>query len=142
MTLQRDRAIRFFYPPAIDEPGIGFQLTATGGLEVVEDDRAIRQAIILLLSTRPGERVMRPSYGCSLHRLLFAANDDTTAGLAIHYVRQALQRWEKRIVVTKLDATRDPEFAERLIIVLDYRIRATQQNQQLQFPLELAGGTI
>ena len=40
---------------------------------------------------------MRPGYGCHLFRLAFAPNDDTTAGLAIHYVRQALERWEPRI---------------------------------------------
>ena len=52
--------------------------------------RAVRQALFLLLSTTPGERLMRPGYGSRLHRLVFAPNDDTTAGLAIHYVRQAI----------------------------------------------------
>ena len=59
-------------------------------LATVEGDDAVRQAILLLLTTRPGERVMRRTYGSLLHRLVFAPNDDTTAGLAIHYVRQAL----------------------------------------------------
>ena len=55
---------------------------------------AVRQSILLLLSTRPGERVMRPDNGCDLYRLAFAPSDDMTAGLAIHYVRQAVERWE------------------------------------------------
>jgi phage baseplate assembly protein W len=142
MTRRHDRAIRFVYPQRGSEGGAGFILSPSGRLETVEDDRAIRQAIILLLSTRPGERVMRPTYGCSLHRLVFAPNDDTTAGLAIHHVRQALQRWEKRIVILKLDATRDPEVPERLSIMLQYRVRSTQQESQLQFPIDLSGGTI
>ena len=70
-------------------------------------EASVRQAILLLLSTRPGERVMRPTYGCDLHRLVFSPNDDTTAGLAIHYVRQALERWEPRIEVIRLDAGRE-----------------------------------
>ena len=52
---------------------------------------------------------MRPTYGCYLRRLLFAPNDDTTAGLAIHYVRSAIERWEPRIDILALDATRHPE---------------------------------
>ena len=66
---------------------------------MVEDDASIRQSLLLLLSTSPGERVMRPDYGCSLRRLVFAPNDDTTAGLAIHYVRQAVERWEPRVEI-------------------------------------------
>ena len=53
---------------------------------MIAGDAAIRQSIILLLTTTPGERVMRPDYGCPLHRLMFQPNDATTAGLAIHYV--------------------------------------------------------
>ena len=53
---------------------------------------AVRQSILMLLSTRPGERVMPPDYGCPIHRLVFSPNDATTAGLAIHYVRHSLLR--------------------------------------------------
>ena len=49
---------------------------------MVQYNDSIRQAILLLFSTRPGERVMRPDYGCDIHRLVFSPNDDTTAGLA------------------------------------------------------------
>ena len=56
--------------------------SARGRLAMVEGNAAVRQAIQMLLSTAPGERVMRPGYGCDLQRLVFAPNDDTTAGLA------------------------------------------------------------
>ena len=84
-------------------PG-GPLLTPAGGVAMIADDAAVRQSIILLLTTIPGERVMRPDYGCPLHRLMFAPNDATTAGLAIHYIRQALERWERRIDVLRLAA--------------------------------------
>ena len=74
-------------------------------------DEAVRQSILLLLSTIPGERVMRPTYGCHLHRLVFWPNDDTTAGLAIHYVRRAVERFEPRVEVIRVDATRDADAA-------------------------------
>ena len=106
---------------------------------MVQDDESVRQAIFLLLTTRPGERIMRPDYGCELFRLAFWPNDDTTAGLAIHYVQQAISLWEPRIDVVHLDAQRDPERPERLDVMLEYRVRATQRVQQLALPLTVGG---
>lgn len=97
---------------------------------------------MLLLSTVPGERLMRPDYGSHLHRLLFAVNDQTTAGLAIHYVRQAIQRWEPRVAIIDIDADPDPEVAERLTIRLAYRVRASLGTQTLVYPLDLGGGGV
>jgi uncharacterized protein len=106
---------------------------------MVEGAEVVRQAIYLLLRTRPGERVMRPEYGCDLHQLLFSSNDDTTAGLAIHYVRRALDLWEPRIDVLRLDANRSPEQPESLLIELDYRVRSTQQSDALTLSINLNG---
>src|SRR6185436_9905702 len=109
-----------------------------GALAMVEGDQSIRQAILLLLSTSPGERLMRPEYGSHLNRLLFAPNDQTTAGLAIHYVRQALERWEPRVEIVQLDAGADPGVPERLNIVLRYRVRASLSVDTLEYPLDLS----
>ncbi len=107
---------------------------------MVDGHDSVRQAILLLLSTIPGERVMRPDYGCQLHRLVFSPNDETTAGLAIHYVRQALDLWEPRIDVLRLDAERNAEDPEQLTISLEYRVRATQQIDTTTFSFNLSGG--
>ncbi|MPZ68911.1 MAG: hypothetical protein GEU71_05220 [Actinobacteria bacterium] len=104
---------------------------------MVAEDESIRQAILLLISTVPGERVMRPSYGCLLHRLIFSPNDDTTAGLAIHYVRQALERWEPRIDILKIDAGRNETDPGRLDVSLAYRVRATLRTDELIIPVRL-----
>lgn len=141
MTVARYRAWRFLHPD-IDAPAgaAGLRLSRTGGVEMVEEHLSIRQAILLLLSTRPGERVMRPDYGCDLHQLAFSPNDDTTAGLAIHYVRRALDRWEPRIEVVRLEAGRDEAEADRLDVVLEYRVRATRRRDRVDFFMSLAGG--
>jgi uncharacterized protein len=118
----------------------GLQLAPTGGVGMVSERASVRQAILLLISTRPGERVMRPDYGCDLHRLVFSPNDNTTAGLAIHYVRQALLRWEPRIEVLSLDATRDEADPGRLVILLSYRLRSTRETDRLTTAVDLAGG--
>jgi phage baseplate assembly protein W len=135
---ERERAFRFV--GAGFDPGTsgGLATTATGGLAMVAGDESIRQAILMLLSTTPGERVMRPGYGSRLHRLVFAPNDDTTAGLAIHYVRQALQRWEPRVEVLEVDAGPDPDDGWRLNIRLQYRVRASLATETLIHNVDLA----
>jgi uncharacterized protein len=136
------RAWRFVHPdldPSAAGRPAGLQL-ADRKPEMVTGTEAVRQSILLLLSTRPGERVMRPEYGCDLHRLAFAPNDAMTAGLAIHYVRQAVERWEPRAEIVNVDAGRDPDAPERLNILLEYRLPATQQMDQLFFSLDLTGG--
>jgi uncharacterized protein len=110
--------------PTADDPG-AIGVTVSGAIELVADDLALRQSILLLLATVPGERVMRPEYGCDLERFVFAPNDDTTAGLAMQTVRSAIERWEPRIDILGLDASRDPDDAAKLVITLTYRGRFT-----------------
>ena len=135
------RAFRFLYP-GLDAPAdrAGLQLNALGSVDMVEAALSIRQAILLLVSTRPGERVRRRDYGCNIHQLLFAPNDDTTAGLAIYYVKRAIDQWEPRIEVIQLDAVRHTEDPAHLYIQLDYRIRATRQVDSLMFSFDLTRG--
>jgi phage baseplate assembly protein W len=151
VNLRRYNAWRFRYPFVtappdqpeeiyeLSGPSIGLGVSPTSGLDMVDEDASVRQSILLLLSTIPGERVMRPDYGCELHRLVFSPNDNTTSGLAIHYVRQALNRWEPRAEITHLDAGPNPEHGERLEILLEYRLRRTQQTSELAFSINLTG---
>jgi phage baseplate assembly protein W len=141
MARPRYRAWHFLHPD-FDEGASGLRLSAKGGIEMIDEHHSVRQAIILLLTTRPGERVMRPEYGCHLGRVLFSPNDDTSAGLAMHYVRQALERWEPRIDILRVDAGRNAEHPARMDVVLEYRVRSTQQSERLLFPLYLAEAEI
>lgn len=150
-TLPSWQGVRFLIPgfDVPDTPGLagssaetrgGLSLTSRGGLETISDRAGVRQALLLLLLTRPGERVLRPTYGCELHKLLFWPNDDTTAGLAIHYVRQAIERWEPRVDRVRVDAQRNPESDSRLDITLEYRVRSTGDEDRLSVQLDLEGG--
>jgi phage baseplate assembly protein W len=143
MSAARDRAWRFEIPQRV-AIGVsqawrsaGLQVAPDGRVMMVTGDDAIRQSILLLVSTIPGERVMRPGYGCHLHRLLFSPNDETTAGLAIHYVRDAIERWEPRVEIVSLDATRDDARPSQLDILLSYVVRATRTTEQLAIPIDL-----
>jgi phage baseplate assembly protein W len=130
------RGIRFAGLGGAGPPGLA--LTPAGALAAVEGAAAVRQSLMLLLATLPGERVMRPDYGCPLHRIVFLPNDATTAGLAIHYVRSAVMRFEPRAEIVRLDA--GPEAPNVLRIDLEYRVRATLDRDRLSLSVDLGGG--
>lgn len=137
MRQRHDAALAFGHVDAEAGRAPGLRLSPTGGLALVEGEAAVRQALLLLLSTVPGERVMRPGYGCDLHRLAFAPNDATTAGLAIHHVREALTRWEPRVEVLSVDAGANPDEPAVLDITVEYRVRATRVEDRLVLAMDL-----
>ena len=137
----RATAFAFLHPGVPGAAAPGLALTSDGAVGVVAGDAEIRQAILLLLSTVPGERIMRPDYGCHLDRLVWLPNDDNAAGLASYYVRQAIERFEPRVEIVALDAGADPERPETLAITLSYRIRATLATGTLRVAVDLDGGS-
>ena len=132
-------AWRFGHPDLGDGLG-GLSVGPSGRIELVRDAEAIRQSLLLLLSTRPGERVMRPDYGCALATLIFSSNDDTTAGLAIHYVRRAVERFEPRVVILAIDAGPAADAPDRLEVILDYRPKLGGPADRLVAAVPLEGG--
>jgi hypothetical protein len=125
--------------------GIGWQFpvgVATGTERVTRVavsayERSIEEAIRIVLGTSPGERLMRPGFGCGLNRLAFALNNTSTAGLAIFHVREALEKWEPRIELLAVDAGPDREAADTMLIRIDYRIVATHTAHNLVYPFYL-----
>ena len=143
MSGREPRTWRFWLPDLdAGQNSPGLQLSAGGKIETIGGEESIRQSILLLLATAPGERVMHPDYGCNLHRLVFAPNDESTAGLAMHYVRQSIERFEPRVEILALDASRSQEQPELLEISLAYQVRATQQSGQITFSLNLMEGEV
>jgi phage baseplate assembly protein W len=101
---------------------------------MVGDDMDIEESIRIVLGTAKGERRMRPTFGSSLHELVFAPNNASTATLASHYVREALGQWEPRIEVTEVGVTTDPLDPACLLIDVRYRIRETNDERNLVYP--------
>lgn len=116
---------------------IGLVIGNRGGLVRSSDSDSVRQSILMLLSTLPGERIGRPSYGCDLKRLVFEPNDEATAGMAIHYVGSAIRRWEPRVDITRLTANADPIGSSRLVIAVEYTIREVGIQDLLSLTLDL-----
>jgi hypothetical protein len=105
-----------------------------GGIALAAYEDSIRQSIWLILGTSPGERVMRPDFGCGLYDLVFSPASAETSSRANGMVREALLRWEPRIDVLNISTTNDPQEPNKLLIMIDYRIRATNSRFNLVYP--------
>ncbi len=109
----------------------------TGSIALSSGDRELEEAIALVLGTAPGERPMRPEYGCAIHDFVFAPADATTAGRIAYEVRASLERWEPRIEVTDVEVTFDPGDAATLYVDVRYVQRGTNNPRNLVFPFYL-----
>src|SRR5262245_33832699 len=107
---------------------------------VAEYEQSVEQGIRIVLSTALGERVMRPSFGCGIHDLVFAPNSAATRGLAEHHVREALELWEPRIDVLDVKAVTSGDEDEQLLIGIHYRVRLTDDRFNLVYPFYLNRG--
>jgi phage baseplate assembly protein W len=118
------------FPPAL-EPG--------GDLSLAAYEEDIRQAIRIILGTAPGERVMRPDFGAGIHGLVFEPMNTTTIALVQHRVEEALVTWEPRIDEIEVEAKAD-QARGRLLVSIDYRVRATNTFYNLVYPFYLTEG--
>ena len=107
-------------------------------LAAYEED--IRQAILLILETNLGERVMRPDFGSGLRSLVFQPLNTSTIALTSHQVEQALVTWEPRIQVQEVNVTADARLKNRLLIRISYQVRTTNTFYNLVYPFYLQEG--
>lgn len=108
-----------------------------GSVAMSAYEELIRESIIIILGTAPGERVMRPTFGCEIHDLLFAPNSINTATLAAHYCVRSLQKWEPRIDEIEADANPSPDAPNKLLINIQYRVRSSNTIRNLVYPFYL-----
>jgi len=120
----------FAFPPA---------LGADGALHLSQYEEDVREAILIILDTEPGERVMRPDFGAGLRGLTFEPITASTLALARHRVEQALVLWEPRIDSVAVAATADRTHG-RITLEIRYRIRSTNTFYNLVYPFYLQEG--
>lgn len=102
-----------------------------------DSEDGIRQSIWMILSTSPGERVMRPDFGCGLQDAVFGVNNAATANAIAGTVREALALWEPRIDVLDVYAISDAADANLLLIEINYQVRSTNSRFNLVYPFYL-----
>jgi uncharacterized protein len=112
----------------------------TGRVASVEYEEDIRQSIRIILETAPGERVMRPNFGCGIHDLVFSALDSTTLQLIRSSVEEALRRCEARIDVLGVTVDEAATAEGQLLVELEYRVRRTNQVGNLVWPFYFREG--
>jgi phage baseplate assembly protein W len=113
---------------------------ATGGIALVSREREIEEAIRLILGTTPGERPMRPEFGCRIHEYIFGLADGATANAIAAEVRRSLRRWEPRIDVQDVVVTFDALDQTLLYIDVRYAIQQTNDSRNLVFPFYVIPG--
>lgn len=112
----------------------------TGLVESVAYETDIRQSIRIILDTAPGERVMRPNFGCGIHELVFTAVDSTVVQRIKSVVEEALRRCEARVDVLGVTVDEDATSEGQLLIEVEYRVRKTNQTGNLVFPFYFREG--
>lgn len=120
--------------------GVGFpvKLGSAGTLQTAQYEESVHQSILIILGTARGERVMRPEFGCGIYDLVFEMRTASTAGRISQAVQEALLTFEPRIDVVDVDVTPQlDDEGEKLLIRVDYRVRATNNVFNLVYPFYL-----
>lgn len=115
-------------------------LEADRALATAAYEEDVRQAVLIILGTGRGERVMRPEFGAGLADFLFAPVTATTHERIRNRVREALVDWEPRIDVLEVTVEALPTQLHRLDVTVRYRVRATNSEHNLVYPFYLDEG--
>lgn len=123
------------FPPAFDSHSKCAKLVSA------EED--VRQSLVILLSTSPGERIMHPTFGCNLHEVVFENISHNVIAQVKDLVKRAILFFEPRIDLLNVDVDVSPEnyLEGRIDIYLDYLIRRTNTRSNMVFPFYFIEGT-
>jgi uncharacterized protein len=114
------------FPPTFDLGGYTARMSS--------DETDIRESLEILLSTKLGERIMEPGYGCNLEDLLFESMDLTLKTIVVDQIRTAILYHEPRIDAQEIDITDGDVLRGELLIKIEYVIRSTNSRTNLVFP--------
>ena len=111
------------------------------GVKTSSDEQDIEESLKILLSTRLGERIMEPGYGCNLEDLLFSPMDLTLETFVKDQIETAILYHEPRIDPKKIDLTESNSLEGQLLILIEYTIRATNSRKNMVFPFYRGEGS-
>jgi phage baseplate assembly protein W len=119
------------FPPKIDHQG---------RLSLTNERSELQQSILVILSTSPGQRVMRPTFGCRLQELVFQPNNNHTIARVRRYVEESLGMWEPRINVKDVRVKPDSQDNSKLLIDIEFEVKSTRDRRSLVYPFYLIPG--
>ena len=105
-----------------------------GAIRLTQGPEDLDRSIRVVLLTAPGERVMRPQFGCRIWDLLFEPVNANLLGLIAEAVRDALAQWEPRVEVEDVQPVQDDDDGALVRIAIRYRVKATNDRRNLVYP--------
>lgn len=114
--------------------------SATGRFKEASAEDDIRQAMGIILSTKKGERIMHPDFGCGIHDFMFGTVEYTSLSQMEQSVRDALIRWEPRIMNNEVKVVSSPEAEGVLLVHIGYTVRATNNRYNMVYPFYISEG--
>jgi len=105
-----------------------------GKLAMTSDVEDINNSLMILLSTRPGERVMLPNYGCDLQEMLFKPLDLTLITQMKGIVERAILYHEPRIKILSIEIDTQNDIEGEILIQINYEVRNTNTRSNMVFP--------
>ena len=128
-----------------DFMGVGWKFPVgvdpSGSIAFSKYEEDIKEAIIIILSTAKGERVMRPDFGCGINGMVFQTINMSTLSLIEMTVREALTQYEPRIALVNVNVSADQAENGILLISIDYTVRSTNNQFNIVYPFYLNEGT-
>jgi uncharacterized protein len=118
---------------------VGVESSGKIALSKYEDD--IKEAILIILNTAKGERVMRPDFGCGIHDMVFQTINMSTLSVIEMNVREALTQYEPRIELINVNISTEQIDQGKLVISIDYNVRSTNNQFNVVYPFYLNEGT-
>jgi phage baseplate assembly protein W len=111
-----------------------------GKIAVSQYEDKIKESIRIILGTAKGERIMRPDFGCGIHELVFVSINSVTMKQVEHSVREGLTLWEPRIELKNVEVSSEKAEEGKLLVSIDYIVRATNTRFNLVYPFYLKEG--
>jgi len=125
--------IGWSFPPEFKEK--------TKAVTMLTDEEDIKSSLEILLSTKIGERIMQPKYGCNMDELLFSPLNQTLKTFVSDLIKTAILYHEPRIDVEKIDITKGDELSGELLVLIDFSVRATNSRINMVYPFYKLEGT-
>lgn len=110
-------------------------------VEMVSEAEDIRQSLFLLFSISPGERLMKPEYGCDLQACVFDNYDASTESRLADMITTAVLRFEPRIILEEVRIREEDPYQGKISINVLYTIRITNSRDNIVFPFYFKEGT-
>lgn len=121
------------FPPEFKE--------STKAVTMLTNENDIKSSLEILLSTKIGERIMQPKFGCNMDELLFSPLNRTLKTFVSELIRTAILYHEPRIDVEKIDITKGDDLSGELLVLIDFKVRATNSRINMVYPFYQQEGT-